>query len=64
MPLKERDNCNGRPVAVIIPYDKYQYSKRIEGYRKIMEARKILLKTDILADDIFKQSRKELEKGF
>jgi len=54
----------GRPVAVIIPYDKYQYSKRIEGYRKIMEAREILLKTGILADDIFEQSRKELEKEF
>ena len=52
----------GKPIAAIIPYKEYQYSKRAEGYRKIMEARKVLLRTGILADDVFEESRKELEK--
>jgi len=30
----------GKPVAVILPYEEYQHSKRIEGYKKIMEARR------------------------
>ena len=52
----------GKPVAAIIPYEEYQHSKRVEGYRKIMEARKVFLRTGILADDVFEESRKELEK--
>ena len=52
----------GKPVVVILSYDEYRHSKRLEGYRKIMEAREAFLKTGILADDIFKESRKQLEK--
>ncbi|MBI5043123.1 MAG: type II toxin-antitoxin system Phd/YefM family antitoxin [Nitrospirae bacterium] len=52
----------GKPVVVILSYDEYQHSKRLEGYRKIMEAREAFLKTGILADDIFKESKKQLEK--
>ena len=52
----------GRRIAVIIPYEEYQHSRRTEGYRKIMEARKTLLKTGILATDVFGESRKGLEK--
>jgi len=52
----------GKPVAVIIPYDEYQHSKRVEGYRKIMEARGMFLKTGLPADDVFKESKKQLEK--
>jgi len=52
----------GKPVVVITPYEKYQYSKRVEGFRKIMEAREVFLKTGISADEVFKESKKKLEK--
>ena len=52
----------GRPVAVIVPYEEYKHSKRVEGYRKIMEARKAFLKAGVLSEEIFKESRKQLEK--
>lgn len=52
----------GKPVAVIVPFDEYQHSKRAEGYRKIMEARSAFLKTGLSSDKIFKESRKQLEK--
>jgi len=52
----------GKPVAVIIPYAEYQHSKRIEGYKKIWEARQGFLKTNILADEVFKGSRRQLER--
>jgi len=52
----------GKPVAVIIPYEEYQHFKRIEGYKKIMEARGTFLKIGLLADEVFKESKKQLEK--
>jgi len=52
----------GKPVAVILPYEEYQHSKRIEGYKKILEARGVFLKTNILADEIFKESKRQLER--
>lgn len=50
----------GRPVAVIIPYEQYQHSRKMEGYKKIMEARERFLKTGIKARSIFKESKKQL----
>jgi prevent-host-death family protein len=52
----------GKPVAVIVPYDEYQRSRRMEGYRKIMEARETFLTTSLRADEVFEESRKQLEK--
>jgi len=52
----------GKPVAVIIPYEEYKHSKRLEGYRKILEARESFLKTDVSADDVHRESKKQLEK--
>lgn len=52
----------GKPVAVILPYEEYQHSKRVEGYRKIITAREAFSKAGISADEIFKESRKQLEK--
>jgi prevent-host-death family protein len=51
----------GKPVAVIVPYDEYKRSQRVEGYRKIMEAREVLLNTGRSAVEIYSESRKELE---
>ena len=52
----------GKPVAVIVPYEEYQQSKRIEGYRKIARTREVLLEAGISADEVFKESRSQLEK--
>jgi prevent-host-death family protein len=52
----------GKPVAVIVPYEEYQRSKRKEGYRKIMEARETFLKAGLVADEIFEESRRQLEE--
>jgi prevent-host-death family protein len=52
----------GKPVAVIIPYGEYKHSKRLEGYRKIMGARDSFLKAGVSADEVHKESKKQLEK--
>jgi prevent-host-death family protein len=52
----------GKPVVVILPYEEYQLSKRVAGYKKIIEAREVFLKANILADEIFKESKKQLER--
>jgi prevent-host-death family protein len=52
----------GKPVAVIVPYEEYKHSKRVEGYRKIMEARAAFLKSGVRADEIYRESKKQLEK--
>ena len=51
----------GKAVAVIVPYDEYMHSRRLEGYRKIMEARDTFLKSGIQAGEVYKESRDELE---
>jgi prevent-host-death family protein len=52
----------GKPVAVILSYEDYQQSRRVEGYRKISKAREAFLATGISADEVFKESRSQLEK--
>ena len=52
----------GEPVVVIVAYEEYQHSKRVESYRKIMEAREVFLKAGISADEIYKESKGQLEE--
>ena len=52
----------GKPVAVILPYGEYQQSRRLEGYMKVMEAREVFVRSGIRADDVYKETRKQLEK--
>ena len=52
----------GKPVAVIIPYEEYKHKKKLEGKRKIMEAREAFLRTGLSATEIFKESKKQREK--
>ena len=52
----------GKPVVVIAPYEEYLHSQRVEGFRKIMEVREVFLKKGIKANEIFKESRRQLEK--
>ena len=51
-----------KPVAVIVPYDEYQRSLRLEGYKKILEAKEAFAKKGIRADEVYKESKKQLEK--
>jgi prevent-host-death family protein len=53
----------GKPVAVIVSYEEHQRSKKVEGYRKIVEARAAFLKAGIRADEVFRESKKQLEKN-
>ena len=50
-----------KPVAVIIPYDEYRRSMRLEGYKKIMEVRKVFIKARVKASEVYKESKKQLE---
>lgn len=52
----------GKPVAVIMPYEEYRYSRRMEGYRKVMEGRETFLRSGLRADAIYRASRRQLEK--
>jgi len=50
-----------KPVAVIIPYDEYQRSMRVEAYNTIMKVRKAFLRTRFKPGDVHKESKKQLE---
>ena len=52
----------GKPVAVIVPYDGYLQSRRLEGYRIVMEGREAFLRSGLSADEIYRESRNQLEK--
>ncbi len=52
----------GKPVAVIVPFHEYERNARMEGYQNIMEAREAFLKSGIKADDVYRESRTQLEE--
>jgi prevent-host-death family protein len=52
----------GKPVAVIVPYDEYEHNTRMEGYKNIMKAREAFLKAGVIADDVYRESRTQLEE--
>lgn len=52
----------GKPVAVIVPYHEYERNARMEGYQGIMEARETFLKSGVKADDVYRESRAQLEE--
>ena len=51
-----------KPVAVIVPYDEYRRSRRLEGYKKILESRETFSRRGIRADEVCKESKEQLEK--
>ena len=51
-----------KPLAVIIPYEEYERSLRLEGYKKIMWVREAFLKTGVKAKDVYQESKKQLEE--
>jgi len=64
--VEKRENTivtrRGKPVAVIIPYDEYERNTRREGFQNIMEARAAFLKAGVMADDVYRESRTQLEE--
>lgn len=52
----------GKPVAVIIPFDEHQKSKRFEGYQKIMAVRDRFVGEGVQASDVYRESREDLEE--
>jgi prevent-host-death family protein len=52
----------GKPVAVLLSYEEYMRTKKIEAFKKILEAGDTFAKAGIALKDIIKESRKELEK--
>ncbi len=52
----------GKPMAVILSYEEYQHSRRIEAYQKILDVRGTFAKAGITATEAYRRSRKELEE--
>jgi prevent-host-death family protein len=52
----------GKPVAILIPFDGHQKSKRFEGYLKIMAVRDRFVDKGIHASDVYSESRADLEE--
>ena len=52
----------GKPMAVIVPYDEYQQSRKADGRRKILESRAAFVKAGVSATEVYRKSREELEK--
>ena len=51
----------GKPVAIIVPYEEYQKSRRKEALREIQEARAIYCKSGITAKKVYEISKEMLE---
>jgi len=51
----------GNPVAIILPYEEYQKSRKREALEKIKETRAIYHQSGISAEEVYEISKKELE---
>jgi len=51
----------GNPVAIILPYDEYNKSRKKEALKRIEEARAIYHESGINAEEVHEISKKELE---
>ncbi len=52
----------GKPMAVIVSYDEYRHSRKVEAHQKILESRAAFIKTGVSADEVYRESREELER--
>ena len=50
----------GNPVAVILPYEEYEKSRKNEALKRIKEARAIYHRSGISAEEVYEISKKEL----
>lgn len=51
----------GKPVAVIVPYDEYEKTRRLDGFKKIMESREVFSTTGLTADEVYQESKRHVE---
>jgi len=52
----------GKPMAVIVSYDEYRRSRKVEAHRKILESRAAFVKVGVSAYEVYRESREELER--
>jgi prevent-host-death family protein len=52
----------GKPMAVIISHDQFQRLRKLEGYRRVMQARERFISKGIRADKVYRESKALLEK--
>ncbi len=53
----------GKPMAVIIPYEEYQHSKKIKAYRQILKSREAFAKTGLSSEEVYEESKAVLERS-
>ncbi len=52
----------GKPMAVIVSYDEYRHSRKVEAHQKILESRAAFARAGVTADEVYRESREELER--
>ena len=52
----------GKPVAVLVPYGEYRRSRRAESFQRVMEARSIFVAAGVRADEVYRETKRQLEK--
>ena len=52
----------GKPVAVLVPYGEYRRSRRAESFQRVMEARNVFVAAGVRADEVYRETKNQLEK--
>lgn len=52
----------GEPVAAIIPFEEYRRQQKVEAFLELLELRRRLASSGLTAQELYEQSRKELEE--
>lgn len=52
----------GRPIAIIVPYERFKSLKRLEDYVNMLEIAEGMKKKNVKAKDLYEASRKDLEE--
>lgn len=52
----------GEPLAVIVSYEEYLHSRKVEAYKKILESREAFLRAGVRAEDVYNESKRKLEE--
>jgi prevent-host-death family protein len=53
----------GKPVAVLVSYGEYRRSRRAESFQRVMEARNVFVAAGVRADEVYKETKSQLEKN-
>lgn len=52
----------GEPVAAIIPFEEYRRQQKVAAFLELLELRRSLASSGLTAQELYEQSRKELEE--